>query len=131
MLDDSYITREKFINLLVSFSGIPREELLFKGVLETKDLSDPGEPIERRSVAEILHNYIRIVLDIKDEEDIKEAYILKDLFDCRVCANHIAQVYLKGIMDAVNVDGLHIFNVFGKVSEEEAEKYLQNTQKKR
>ena len=131
MLDDSYITREKFINLLVSFSGIPREELLIKGVLETKDLSDPDEPIERRSVAEILHNYIRIILQIKDEEDIKEAYILKDLFDCRVCANHIAQVYLKGIMDATDVDGLHIFNVFGKVSEEEAEKYLQNTQKKR
>lgn len=131
MLDDSYITREKFINLLVSFSGIPREELLIKGVLETKDLSDPDEPVERRSVAEILHNYIRIILQIKDEEDIKEAYILKDLFDCRVCANHIAQVYLKGIMDATDVDGLHIFNVFGKVSEEEAEKYLQNTQKKR
>lgn len=131
MLDDSYITREKFINLLVSFSGIPREELLIKGVLETKDLSDPDEAIERRSVAEILHNYIRIILQIKDEEDIKEAYILKDLFDCRVCANHIAQVYLKGIMDATDVDGLHIFNVFGKVSEEEAEKYLQNTQKKR
>ena len=131
MLDDSYITREKFINLLVSFSGIPREELLIKGVLETKDLSDPDEPVERRSVAEILHNYIRIILQIKDEEDIKEAYILKDLFDCRVCANHIAQVYLKGIMDATDVDGLHIFNVFGKVSEEEAEKYLQNTQQKR
>ena len=24
--------------------------------------------------------------------------MLKDLFDCRVCVNHVAQVWLKGIM---------------------------------
>ena len=35
--------------------------------------------------------------------DISGAKDLKDLYDCRVCANHIAQVYLRGIMDAGNL----------------------------
>ena len=52
--------------------------------------------------------------------DISKAYVLKDLFDCRVCANHIAQVYLRGIMEAEETDGLVIFNVFRKVSKEDA-----------
>ena len=38
-----------------------------------------------------------------DIGDISQAYKLKDLFDCRVCANHVAQVYLRGIMDAKNL----------------------------
>ena len=32
-----------------------------------------------------------------------EVEAVKDLSDCRVCANHIAQVYLRGIMDAKNI----------------------------
>ena len=31
---------------------------------------------------------------------IEKAHVLRDLFDCRVCANHVAQMYLRGIMDA-------------------------------
>ncbi len=37
---------------------------------------------------------------ISDLPDIFEASELKDLYDCRVCVNHIAQVYLRHIMDA-------------------------------
>lgn len=56
---------------------------------------------ERREAARILHEYIRDVLHEEDETDISGAYILKDLFDCGECVQHVAQVYLKGIMEPV------------------------------
>ena len=40
---------------------------------------------------------------IPDLKDISKAYELTDLFDCRVCATHVAQVYCRGIMDAKNL----------------------------
>ncbi len=125
MNDSNNLNKDKFIEMLVSFSGISKEELLQKGVLETGDLSESFEEIDRRSVARILHNFMRIVLGIKDESDISKAYVLKDLFDCRVCANHIAQVYLKGVMKEVNIDGLIIFDVYGKVTESDVEVWLE------
>ena len=125
MNDSNNPNKDKFIEMLVSFSEISKEELLQKGVLETGDLSESFEEIDRRSAARILHNFMRIVLGIKDEPDISKAYILKDLFDCRVCANHIAQVYLKGVMKEVNIDGLIIFDVYGKVTESDVEVWLE------
>lgn len=125
MNDSNNLNKDKFIEMLVSFSGISKEELLQKGVLETGDLSETFEEIDRRSVARILHIFMRIVLGIKDEPDISKAYVLKDLFDCRVCANHIAQVYLKGVMKEVNIDGLIIFDVYGKVTESDVEVWLE------
>lgn len=124
MNDSKNLNKDKIIEMLVSFSGISKEELLQKGVLETGDLSESFEEIDRRSAARILHNFMRIVLGIKDEPDISKAYVLKDLFDCRVCANHIAQVYLKGVMKEVNIDGLIIFDVYGKVTESDARGWL-------
>lgn len=125
MNDSNNPNKDKFIEMLVSFSGISKEELLQKGVLETGDLSESFEEIDRRSAARILHNFMRIVLGIKDEPDISKAYVLKDLFDCRVCANHIAQVYLRGVMKEVNIDGLIIFDVYGKVTESDVEVWLE------
>ena len=125
MNDSNNLNKDKFIEMLVSFSGISKEELLQKGVFETGDLSESFEEIDRRSVSRILHNFMRIVLGIKDESDISKAYVLNDLFDCRVCANHIAQVYLKGVMKEVNIDGLIIFDVYGKVTENDVEVWLE------
>ena len=45
--------------------------------------------------------------------DINKASCLRDLYDCRVCANHIAQVYLRGIMDASDIRRGGGFLVFG------------------
>ena len=53
-------------------------------------------------------------------EDITPAYVLKDLFDCRTCANHIAAVYLNGIMDSVKLGELTIFDVYGGFNREDA-----------
>lgn len=54
--------------------------------------------VKRQTAAGIVHKYLLNVLRESDEADIRGAYVLKDLFDCRVCVNHVAQVYLKGIM---------------------------------
>ena len=63
-------------------------------------------------------------------EDISRANALADLYTCHTCVNHIAQVYLRGIMEAQTVerDGVEykIFNQLEEVSEEEAISYINN-----
>lgn len=74
----------------------------------------------RKDVVRIVHEFLRTELREPDEIDITPAYILQDLFDCRVCAGHIMQVYVKGIMDGVTLpDGRMIFDTEKKVSPEE------------
>ena len=53
--------------------------------------------------------------------DMSGAKGLKDLYDCRVCANHIAQVYMRGIMDAKDLKrdgGFLWFDLEGTDTEE-------------
>ena len=73
-----------------------------EGWLEAEDEVFKGRSITRKNVARICHMYLLKVMGISDL-DISGASKLKDLYDCRVCANHIAQVYLRGIMDAKNI----------------------------
>ncbi len=64
---------------------------------------DPmAEELTRLDAAIIIHIFLRDVAGLKDLEDISGAAVLKDLYDCRHCVNHIAQVYLRGIMEAVS-----------------------------
>ncbi len=60
----------------------------------------PAEPMERRHVAKSVHEYLLNTLHEADEENWDAAKELQDLYDCRVCVQHIAQVYVKGIMEA-------------------------------
>ncbi len=120
MPDNECLSKEKFIDLFSSFCQKSRDELIDAGVIDEVALTNPGEEIDKKTVSLIIHNYMRQTLKISDLPDISKAYVLKDLFDCRVCANHIAQVYLRGIMEAEETDGLVIFNVFRKVSKEDA-----------
>ena len=92
--------------MILSGENIPGEDFeqrlqegRIRGWIEEQDLLNLEEALDRRSAARILHMYLRIVRGVKDAEDITPAYGLRDLFDCRVCANHIAQVYVRGIMD--------------------------------
>lgn len=68
------------------------------GWLEEQDVLWADRLIERRNAARIVHEFLRIELKEQDERNIRKANVLTDLYDCKVCANHIAQVYLKGIM---------------------------------
>ena len=54
--------------------------------------------ITKKQAALIVHEFIKKVLNEPDEKDVAAARILRDLFDCRVCTQHIEQVFCKGIM---------------------------------
>lgn len=74
------------------------EELKSLGVIDEQDILFADRNINRKRAATILHNYLRIVMNVRDYEDITSAEVLRDLYDCRVCVNHIAQVFLQGLM---------------------------------
>jgi hypothetical protein len=98
---------DDFIRELCKVTGEEYSDVYIKGRragwLEEADELYPDRDISRKNVARILHQYILKVRDIPDIGDISEAYKLKDLFDCRICANHVAQVYLRGLMSAKNL----------------------------
>lgn len=126
------LTRGGLIALITdSFSGAfkdPGEMNLQSyrkmGWIEEQDELGVNDELDRRTAARIIHMFMKKVLDIRDLKDIKEAYRLRDIFDCRVCAGHIAEVYLRGIIKPIDMNGILIFDVFGKVSKEEAEKMM-------
>ena len=70
----------------------------FRGWLEDSDERNSTAPLNRQTAARITHEFLRLELKIPDLADISPATKLKDLYTCRVCANHIAQIYCRGIM---------------------------------
>ena len=84
---------------------IDKSELLryghFRGWLDDSDERKPDCPINRQTAARIIHMFMLIELGIADLQDISPATSLRDLYTCRVCTNHIAQVYTRGLMNAV------------------------------
>ena len=75
--------------------------------------------------AVILHSFLQQIKHEKDEIDISSAMVLKDIYDCRICANHIAQVYVKGIMKEGRVIGdMKLFDLDSEVHEEDARIYI-------
>lgn len=74
----------------------------------------------RKNIVGLIHDFLRSQLQEPDEIDSAPAYVLQDLFDCRVCAGHIIQVYVKGIMDEILLpDGRLIFDGEKEVPKEE------------
>lgn len=76
------------------------EAALIHGWIEPQDARDPDGEIHRNDAARILHEFLRRETGEADEEDWDAAKTLKDLYDCRTCVRHVAQVYCKGIMTA-------------------------------
>lgn len=72
----------------------------FRGWLEDQDERHPQAPLNRQTAARIIHMFLLIECGLQDLSDITPATNLKDLYTCRACANHIAQVYCRGIMGA-------------------------------
>ena len=97
------MTTGEFVKLLCEKAGIESEGVFGRGRkegwLEAEDEVFKDQPVTRKNVARICHMYLQKVMKINDL-DISKAQEIKDLYDCRVCANHVAQVYLRGIMDA-------------------------------
>ena len=70
------------------------------GVVDARDELEAGKSIERAVAARILHEFMVRELGESDLVDVKKANELRDLYDCHVCVNHVAQVYCKEIMPA-------------------------------
>lgn len=89
-----------------------------------------GSLLDRKTAASIIHEFLLEVLGEKDNSDIGPALELKDIYDCRICAAHIAQVYCKGIMDC---GGTGYFGLSDEVTETDASVYIErifNTDKR-
>ncbi|MEJ6952243.1 rhodanese-like domain-containing protein [Natronospora cellulosivora (SeqCode)] len=90
---------------------------LHKGIIEDYDMTNINNPIERRSAARIVHEVLLTEFGERDEDEWSAAKNLKDLYSCRTCVMHIAQVYVKGIM-LKNEN--KVFDLKGKLTRAEA-----------
>lgn len=125
------MTREEFIAMLCASFREDTDGVYLrgrkKGWLEEEDELFAGEQISRKNIARILHMYLVKERGVKDISDISGAECLRDLYDCRVCANHVAQMYLRGIMNHRTLDkkGEFLwFDLEGADSETEIEESL-------
>lgn len=102
-----------------------------RGWLEDSDETNPHKPLDRRTAARIVHQFMKIEMHIPDEKDISKAEILKDLYTCRVCANHIAQVVVKKIMQPVLApdEKTYIFDSLAIVTKQEQEQIIKKISK--
>ena len=84
---------------------------------ELRELAKRLTGVTRQAAAQIVHEWLLIVKKEADEPDITPAYRLMDLLDCHRCVQHVAQVYIKGIMG----DGAPVFGMQTTISAREAE----------
>lgn len=109
---ESYLVEEQVAIDQEAFRNAPYQYARRKGILEEQDLFLFSSYINRRDTARILHQFLRMELREPETNRFSNASQLADLYDCRTCVNHIAQVYEKGIMDSVgSKDGVYIFGV--------------------
>ncbi len=76
--------------------------------------------LTRKVCARMLHEFVKHVLGYPDI-DWDRANGLKDIFECKVCANSIAQVYERGIMPEYSAG---VFGLDEMVPDEEALGYI-------
>lgn len=100
----------------------------FRLWLEDQDESHPEKPLNRQTAARILHEFLRIECGLDDLQDISSATKLKDLYTCRVCTNHIAQVCARGLMHPQEIQTSEkeelIFNHLELVQKKEVQEIL-------
>lgn len=125
------MTREKFIQRLLEVFGEDTEDVFSQGLenswLEFEDKLYREDEITRKNIARIIHLYLLKEQGISDLQDISKASELRDLYDCRVCVNHVAQIYLRGIMGAKDISangGFLWFDLNGEDDSTDIEEYL-------
>ncbi len=119
------VSIEEFVTALLKAAGIVVENQdgmgygYRRGWLLEQDTKGSLLPLTKKHCARIVHEFLRFEQEEPDELDSGPAGRLQDLFDCRVCAGHVMQVYTKGIMDGfLNEAGRYIFGM---------EKYISNS----
>ena len=125
------MTREQFIQRLLDVFEEDTTDVfsngLEKGWLEFEDQLYRDDEITRKNIARIIHMYLLKEKGILDLQDISKACELRDLYDCRVCANHVAQIYLRGIMGSKELSakgGFLWFDLNGEDDDHAIEEYL-------
>lgn len=123
------VTTEQFVTMVLrnskgnieptraSWSSGDMDYALHKGIIEDYDLTNRSKPIERRSAARIVHETLLTAFGEKDEDEWSAAEQLRDLYSCRTCVMHIAQMVVKGIMPGRAPD---LFDVAGSLTHAEA-----------
>lgn len=88
-----------------------------------------GMPLQRRYAAGMIDYYLRKMRNEPPAEDISAAAKLPDIYDCRVCAASVMQVYAKGIIGALSASPEKMSSSYFGLEEvltgEEAEECLQ------
>ena len=130
--DSDFIMIKDFVHLLWKQFKPSSEDINtilhyghLKGWLEDWDEHDSERFTDKKAAARILHQFMKIELGVPDFPDISPANVLADLYTCHTCVNHIAQVFLRGIITSQTVerDGLEhqIFNHLEEMTEKEIE----------
>ena len=98
-------------------------ELQFAGMLGEQSICAVQENVilNRKNAARMIHEFLLKVKKEKDETSINPAKKLRDLYDCHTCVNHVAQVYLKGII----VPESNVFGMDKSVTRTEAEFFIE------
>ena len=119
--------KEFFDKLLLTYSEEISEDLPGDGLgyyLEYFLDNYPPEKLElpatKKIAARIIHEFMINVLGWQDQE-WQEAANLKDIYDCRVCSNAIAQVYVRGIIGEANPQ---VFGLNNTLSEQEGQEII-------
>ncbi len=105
-MDEGYYSVKSFAEELGGKAASAGLGAVFEAAFSAEKLMAAGIDInapelKRIDAAIMIHKYLRDVLGIPDLTDISGADVLRDLYDCRKCVNHIAQVYLRGLMKAL------------------------------
>lgn len=124
-MKEQFISIEQFVSKLVGQEdGISYGYR--SGWLESQDVTGKDCPLDRKTVARIVHQFLLRERKEQDEVYCAAASKLQDLYDCRVCVSHMMQVYVKGIMDGFTDErGRFIFGMNGGISESEANELVE------
>ena len=118
------MTREQFIKRLLEVFNDDTGDVFSKGLsngwLEYEDKLYREDEITRKNIARIIHMYLLKEHGVSDIQDISKAGELRDLYDCRIFANHVAQIYLRGIMGAKDLAATGGFLWFDLNGEDDA-----------
>lgn len=77
----------------------------------------PEKILEKRDAAQIIHFFIRQTKIEEDESTWEKAKKLKDLYDCHSCVDHVAQIFVKGI---ITPSSESVFGMRNMIMEKEA-----------
>lgn len=81
---------------------------LQNGIITDFETEFPDTAITRQSTARIVHELLLNAYNEQDDANWQDAEALSDLYSCHTCVMHIAQVYIKGIMDGRDDGAFHL-----------------------